>query len=291
MNATRLVLGTVQFGMPYGISNRAGQVAPVQIASILEGARAAGVRLIDTAVGYHEAEQRLGEAGVRDFRVITKLPPLPADCDDPAVWVERTVRASLRRLGIARLHAVMLHRSRDLTGRNGTILRDALLALRGANLADRVGVSIYDPEELEEIFPVLVPDIVQAPFNVFDRRLETSGWLVRLRAAGAEVHARSLFLQGLLLMPPAARPARFAAWTPHFARWDGWLRDTGTSPLQACLGFALSRATIDGLVVGVESRRQFDEIVSATMPGNAIAPDELGSDDVELINPSRWSAA
>jgi aryl-alcohol dehydrogenase-like predicted oxidoreductase len=286
----RLVLGTVQFGMPYGIANRTGQVSLPEVRAILEAARVARIDTLDTAVAYREAEQRLGEAGVYDFRVVTKLPPRPADCADAAAWVAQTVEQSLRRLGVSRLHGLLLHRARDLLDADGRAILGKMRELRAAGHVSRIGVSIYDPEELDEVVGIVEPEIVQGPFNVFDRRLLTSGWLGRLAAAGVEVHVRSVFLQGLLLMPAAQRPAQFAPWRELFARWDAWLLRERLSPLRACLAFALSQRDVDGVVFGVESRAQLDEIIAAAVPG-VEAPAELSTTDLDLINPGRWKAA
>jgi len=288
--SARLILGTVQFGMPYGISNRGGQVALPEVRAILDRARQAGIGRLDTAVAYREAEQVLGQACARDFCVITKLPPLPADCIDAGGWVEQMARQSLQRLGTGRLHSLLLHRTRDLLGERGREILARMLELQAAGLVSRLGVSIYDPEELDELGGVFEPGIVQAPFNVFDRRLETSGWLRRLADAGAEVHVRSVFLQGLLLMPASQRPAQFEPWRKLFARWDEWLQREQLSPLRACLSFALSRKDIDGVVFGVESRSQLDEVLAAAAPG-AEPPAELSTADALLINPGRWEAA
>jgi aryl-alcohol dehydrogenase-like predicted oxidoreductase len=286
----RLVLGTVQFGMPYGISNRTGQVSLAGVRSILDGARAAHIDTLDTAVAYREAEQRLGEAGVRDFRVVTKLPPRPTDSTGAAAWVEQTVEQSLRRLGVTRLHGLLLHRARDLIGADGRGILGKMRELQAAGHVSRLGVSVYDPEELDEVVPIFEPEIVQAPFNVFDRRLATSGWLSRLAAEGVAVHVRSVFLQGLLLLPAAQRPAQFAPWRELFARWDAWLQRERLSPLRACLAFALSHRDVDGVVFGVESREQLDEIIASAVPGVAV-PEELSTADPDLINPGRWKAA
>jgi aryl-alcohol dehydrogenase-like predicted oxidoreductase len=286
----RLVLGTVQFGMPYGIANRTGQVSLSGVRTILDGARAARIDTLDTAVGYREAEQRLGEAGVRDFRVVTKLPPLPAGCADAAAWVEETVEQSLRRLGVTRLHGLLLHRARDLLSTDGSAILGKMRELRASGQVCRLGVSIYDPEELDDVVGIIEPEIVQGPFNVFDRRLETSGWLGRLAEAGVEVHVRSVFLQGLLLLPAEQRPGQFAPWRDLFARWDAWLQRERLSPLRACLAFVLSKRNVDGVVFGVESRAQLDEILAAAVPG-VEAPADLSTADPGLINPGRWKAA
>jgi Aldo/keto reductase family. len=106
-------------------------------------------------------------------------------------------------------------------------------------------VSIYNPEELDTLVDKFQVDIVQAPFNILDRRLQTTGWLSRLYEEKVEVHVRSIFLQGLLLMDQGMRPQMFTRWQPLWDQWDNWLREESLTPLEACLGFALSHPEVD----------------------------------------------
>jgi aryl-alcohol dehydrogenase-like predicted oxidoreductase len=285
----RLALGTVQFGLPYGIANRTGQVSREAATAIMSRAWAAGVDTLDTAISYGESERRLGEIGVGSWRVVSKLPAIPADCSDVAAWMEASVRESRRRLGVDQLHGLLLHRSAQLLGQGGTQVYEGLLAMRERGEVQKIGVSVYGPEELEPLLPRYGLDLVQAPFNVLDRRLCTSGWLTRLRDAGTEVHARSIFLQGLLLMEPGARPARFERWQSLWSRWHAWLDSAGLTALQACVRFAFANSGFDRLIVGVETREQLEEILGALDAGPLEIPATVTSDDPDLINPSRWN--
>ena len=287
---SRLAIGTAQFGLPYGVANRSGQLTPSEGAEVLSRARAAGVDTLDTAIAYGTSEARLGALGVDGWRVVTKIPRVPAGTPDVAAWVRTSIRGSQERLGQSRLTGVLLHRPQDLMETWGRELTATLLGLRKEGVIEKVGVSVYGPDELEQLRPLLPFDLVQAPYNLVDQRLATSGWLERLRDSGVEVHVRSAFLQGVLLMAPEARPAYFARWASLWEVWDRWLADTGTSPLAACLQFALARPEIDRVVVGVDSAEQFSQIVAASttaVPPGSLPP--MACDDPDLINPSRWS--
>jgi glutamate-1-semialdehyde 2,1-aminomutase len=286
--SNRLALGTVQFGLRYGVANRSAQITQQAAASILSHAWAAGLTTLDTAITYGDSEQRLGEAGVGHWQVVTKLPELPNPCRDVTAWVRESADGSLRRLRIPRLHGLLLHRSKDLLGPEGATLWRALTALKDAGTVQKIGVSIYDPAELEQIWQRFRPDLVQAPFSIFDRRIATSGWLTRLHAAHTEIHVRSVFMQGLLLMTQGERPAFFDRWQPLWQQWQGWLQDEALTPLQACLRFALSRAEIDRVVVGVDSLEQLQATVNGAYGLALVPPDALMSEDPDLVNPSRW---
>lgn len=287
----RLGLGTVQFGMRYGIANASGQISYEEARSILALARANGIDTLDTAAVYGNSEAALGELGVADFKVVTKLPAVPNDVLNVGDWVGEQVHASLQRLRLPSVHGVLIHRVSDLFGRCGAQLALALNHVRAAGLADKVGVSIYDPHELERIMLAVKPDLVQAPLNVVDRRLETSGWLKRLRYEGIEIHTRSTFLQGLLLMPRHAIPAKFARWSSHWEAWHRYLQGRQSAATSMCLSYPLGLAEIDRIIVGVDSAEQLAAVLRASDPA-ASAEDLLfmASNDEELINPSLWES-
>jgi aryl-alcohol dehydrogenase-like predicted oxidoreductase len=284
---TGLALGTVQFGLRYGVANDSGQVPAGVVSAILTRARQAGLDTLDTAVGYGESESTLGSVGVSSWRVITKLPPLPDNVPDVREWIEKQVAGSLQRLRVTQLDGLLLHKPADLYGASGPAYLAALQALKGRGAIRSFGVSVYDPAELDRLWTLWQPDMVQAPCNVLDRRLIRSGWLARLKEQGVRVHVRSAFLQGVLLMPATRRPAWFARWQPMLDRWLAWCADNELAPLEAAIGFAQGLPGVERVVVGVDSLSQLEQILAAAA-GAAAPPDDLCSDDRDLIEPSRW---
>ena len=284
-----LALGTVQFGLPYGVANTRGQVPLDEAARILAEARAAGCDTLDTAIGYGDSEARLGAIGVEGWRVVTKLPPVPDGTPDVAGWIRAQVEASLTRLRRDTLHGLLLHRPEQLASPEGPAIAAALRRMKDEGLAARIGVSAAAPADLDEWGARCDLSLVQVPFNVLDRRLVESGRLDRLAAAGVEVHTRSAFLQGLLLMGPAARPRAFDAFARTLQAFDHWLRDTGMTAVQACLRYALSFPGIARVVVGVETVEQWREIAAAAGRLDVPAP-PLEPIDLRLITPSTWNS-
>lgn len=286
--ASRLALGTAQFGMDYGIANRSGQIGPGEAERILELALASGIDTLDTAVAYGEAERVLGEIGVSAFRVVSKLPGLDPEVstENVAGWVRDAVEDSLGRLGISHLDGLLMHRPLELASEEGEVLAAALCDLRDEGLVIKLGVSVYRPEGIEVAAERLDLDLVQSPFNVLDRRLHSSGWLERLDDSGVEIHARSVFLQGMLLM--ASRPRWSNEWVDLWQAWDEWLAEHGVSPLAAALGFVTGFEEVDRVVVGVDSAVQLAEIVTALSRPVPDPPVELACNDEALINPARW---
>lgn len=288
----KLALGTAQFGMPYGIANQSGKVSFAMADSILECARQNGIDTIDTAMGYADSENVLGRLGVSDFRVITKLSEVPTQVTDARGWIIDQVEASLKRLRIDKLAGILLHRPQQLLGAQGHNISAAMAEIKKNGWVEKVGVSIYDPYELSRFQEACSIDLVQAPFSVIDRRLVASGWLERLKMTKVEVHVRSLFLQGLLLMAPSDRPPQFTSWNAMWRRWDNWLakhRDVGA--IAACIAFGQKHDDIDRFVVGVDSDLQLKQLVAASNRSINIELPDLFVDDERLINPSTWALA
>lgn len=284
----RLALGTVQFGLSYGIANQAGQVTRPEVRKMLQLAAANGIDMLDTAIAYGESETCMGAVGTQGFKLITKLPALPDDCADVSAWVLQQVAASLTRLGVNAVYGLLLHRSEQLLGPHGATLYQALQELKDNGHVQKLGVSIYSPNELEALTPQYRFDLVQAPFNLVDRRLHTTGWLQRLKQEGVEIHTRSAFLQGLLLMPQAAIPTQFASWNELWRRWHQWLEDHDVSAVQACLAYPLSFPEIDRVIVGADSASQLAQNISAANRALQVNLPELQCEEESLINPANW---
>jgi aryl-alcohol dehydrogenase-like predicted oxidoreductase len=285
----KLALGTVQFGLDYGIANEAGQVSLGEAQSILSLAKENEIDVLDTAIVYGTSEEVLGKLNVNEFRVVTKLPSLPDDQNDITHWVTAQVRKSLARLRQNKTYGLLLHQSKDLLGSKGGQLIQALADLKNNGLVQKIGVSIYSPDELEVVCEKIKIDLVQSPLNVVDRRLQSSGWLDRLKDDGVEVHTRSAFLQGLLLMERSKIPQKFSRWSSLWDRWHEKLKISGSSPLSASLAYPLSLEQVDRVIVGVDSVKQLKAILEAgSWPEYSLDTLCMISNDTDLINPSRW---
>jgi aryl-alcohol dehydrogenase-like predicted oxidoreductase len=278
--------------MPYGITNRTGQLSQSQGAEVLASAYAQGISVLDTAMAYGDAEARLGQTGVQHFQVVTKLPHiplvLPAAMTDAGAWAKVQFAASLKRLGLPCVYGLLLHRPGDLLGEHGKALLRTMQELQDKGLVEKLGVSVYSPTELEPLLKLARWDMVQAPLNLIDRRLHTTGWLHRLKDSGVEVHTRSAFLQGLLLTRASTLPPQFSEWIGLWRAWDEWQLDTGCSALEACLAFPQSFPEVDKVVVGVSGLDDLGKILLAL---RASAPEHwpsIDSDHEMLINPSQW---
>ncbi|MCX6237711.1 MAG: aldo/keto reductase [Bacteroidia bacterium] len=285
----KLALGTVQFGLNYGIANTQGAVAANEAKAILNHAKNSGMDTLDTAIAYGDSEYRLGQVGIQGWKVVTKLPSIPEECVDIAKWVALVVNESLQRLNVTSLYGLLLHRPGQLHEKEGDSLYRALEKLKYDGLVQKIGISIYDPSELDTLCSHFPFDLVQAPFNLLDRRLIESGWLFKFEEKGIELHVRSVFLQGLLLMNSDVRPKKFDKWLPLWDQFENWLNQSGLKRLQACLCYALSFPEISKVIVGVDSLSQLNEILTAARGSALQVPDRFRTDDPNLLNPARWA--
>jgi aryl-alcohol dehydrogenase-like predicted oxidoreductase len=196
--------------------------------------------------------------------------------------------ASFSRLGVNAVYGLLLHRSDQLLGPHRVALYQALQGLKDTGQVQKLGISIYSPSELTALSPDYHFDLVQAPFNLIDRRLYSSGWMQRLKDDGVEVHTRSAFLQGLLLMARDDVPVKFLHWGDWWDRWHQWLSERGVSAVHACLTFSLSFPEIDRVIVGSDSVKQLSQIVSAANSQSFWGSPDLSCEDENLINPALW---
>jgi aryl-alcohol dehydrogenase-like predicted oxidoreductase len=288
---SKIIIGSAQFGSRYGITNEAGEIAQEEIETILRLGRTAGVSMLDTAISYGNAEERIGISNSAGYEIITKLPSIPKEQIDVFKWIYDEVNNSLRRLKRKSIYGLLLHNPMDVLGSSGDVVIRALNLLKEDGLIERYGISIYSPLEIEALFsgqPKFIPDIVQSPLNIFDRSIETSGWLDNFNAMSIEVHARSIYLQGLLLQDPKKRSKNFVNWDGVFEKYDSWIRESGVSPLSACIAHALSYPQISGVIIGVTTATELEQALAASVCDHVRAPAVLQSIDNDLINPMKW---
>ncbi|MEZ7862531.1 MAG: aldo/keto reductase [Aeromonadaceae bacterium] len=278
----RLALGTVQFGLAYGVSNQEGKVSESELSAILTLARQLGIDTLDTAQAYSDAEQRLGAQETADFSVVNKLAP-----GVQAAQVSQLIEGSLQQLKRSRLDGLLLHRSQDAAPE----LFSALQEQQQAGRVGKLGVSVYSPEELEQWLAQGYPlQLVQLPANLLDQRFLRSGWLDRLEALGCEIHVRSLFLQGLLLMAPEQRPKQFQAFNQTLARLDSWRPHM--APLNKALSLITALPQVSRFVVGVCHAHELAAIAASYQHLHSLPDSELAflaSSEPQLINPGLWS--
>ncbi len=290
----RIGIGTAQFGMEYGISNTTGRTPDDEIAAILEDARREGVRYIDTASLYGDAEETLGRIlpPESDFRIVTKLGHFTSGNEG---FIERTAiekfDASLCKMRRESIYALLAHCADDLLAPQGERLWAVLQQLKQEGKVHKIGVSVYSPEEAERLSERYPLDLVQLPLNLLDQRMLKSGLLHEMHARGVEIHSRSCFLQGLLLMKPETLGAFFDPVKERLVELRGACCERGITLLEAALSFVLSVGEVDCIILGVNSSAQFGEIRTAVLQcnqGEQLNFSRFAVDAPEIVEPRNW---
>lgn len=281
-----LALGTVQFGLAYGIAGRDKPVAEDEVREILRRAADAGVTRLDTAAGYGDIENRLAKlVGQLPFEVVSKVPAIPAGLRlaEARDFVRSSIRQSHARLGTL-LRGLMFHRAEDLADPQGAIVWEAAAEL-GERLRIPVGVSSYGPEVVRTLRRSYPLRMVQIPGNAFDQRAGAAA----SDFSGVEISLRSLFLQGLLLMPEDQAAQRLPAAAGHLARWHAWCQAQDLAPLRAALAIAKGMTGARYCVVGVDDVAQFEEIAADWYDTEPMAAPELATSRAAVIDPRCWA--
>ena len=282
----KIAIGTANFGMQYGVANSQGKLSKNSVAEILGLAKSLGVTCLDTANAYGESQNALGEFGVRDWRVVSKISSIPRDCEDVRSFVRAEIDLILTSLNLSEFDTVLVHNPKDLMGNVSEIVYEELQKAKSQGQVEKIGVSIYDPSDLESITSQFQLDVVQAPINVFDNRLQDSGWLDRLASMGVEVHARSVFLQGVLLSAIAQNNDFFKPWKATFEKWNRFAESSGTSALINCIKHVNSFDKVTFAVVGVDSAKNLSEVFDAFSEQPQRIDEDNFSVDSQLINPA-----
>ena len=247
----KLALGTAQFGLDYGISNQNGQVVESESKRILALANTSGINTLDTAAVYGNSEKVIGNTISKinhKFNIVTKI-TLPKDIlvNELSSYFDRQISVSLKNLQTTKVYAVMLHNVNALNPTNISTIFESFEQLKTNLLCQKVGVSVYTPEQLFQVIDHV--DIIQIPLNIIDQRFSDPAIIEKIKNRNIEVHARSLFLQGLILMNKSQRPSYFDKYQDHFQAIACYCQKHSLSKLEACFAFAKSMSFVDKFVV------------------------------------------
>lgn len=277
----QLILGTVQLGMNYGINNKNGKPPVEEAFNILNTAYEKRISILDTASAYGDSEKIIGnfiESQNKHFKIITKLRKLDKD-KDQLKQIEESLKHSLLNLSVSKVEYYLYHSFEDLVNNKNAF--EYLNELRKKGVVEKLGVSIYDTEELEHILSNYSEDIkfIQLPFNIFDLRWLKNDLLKRAKEKNIEIAARSVFLQGLLFTDKNTASRIHDKAYDYIAELKEFSNNKGFTVEQVAMGFVKQQEHIDYLLIGCENEEQLlknSEIFNMNI--------EFSEKDLELIN-------
>lgn len=287
MNATsKLVLGTVQFGVNYGINNPNGQVPLDEVCKILQIASENGIKTLDTSSGYGQSETVLGKAikeSETSFRIVSKYPTSD-------MGVKETFEASLSKLGLESIYGYMVHHF-EFYQKHPDIF-DVMTELKQQGKIQKIGFSIYTTDQLQILLDKNVTiDILQFPYNILDRQFEP--YMKLLKEKGVEIHTRSAFLQGLFFKDLQKLPEKLKPLYSELKQIQDFAIRNNIPMEQLALSYVYGNPLVDGVLIGVDNHKQLEANIEAV--SHQLTEDEttfirsVNVKEKRLLNPVNWN--
>lgn len=289
----KYVLGTAQFGLDYGISNNEGKISSSVIQEILEGAIEYGVDYLDTANVYGDAEKRIGEFFelTKQFKLITKTAhtKINSNFKENISLINDELENSLSKMKRDSVDVLLVHNAKEILSIDGSEIFQSLIGIKKSGLAKKIGVSVYNLEELRQVNAKYSVDVIQFPLNVFNQSFCESGILSELNIQGIELHARSVFLQGILLMDTSNLDNYFDSIKNIHSSYQEVLFQKKLSLVQGALNYVKQVNELDAVIFGVQNSKQLIEIIDALESKlTDINYKNFIINDESITNPSMW---
>jgi aryl-alcohol dehydrogenase-like predicted oxidoreductase len=283
----KLVLGSAQFGMNYGLFNNK-KINHKEFKKIENLVLNSNINFIDTSSNYGDSEKIIGNSQLKKLNIITKI-KLPKNKNiNIQSWVAIEILKSLKKLKINKIYGVLIHDYKDLLGKRGKTYLLALQKLKNKKIVNKIGISIYDPEELKQIWKFWKPDLVQFPINPLDNRILNSAWIDILKKYRVKMYARSIFLQGLLVNDYHSFKIN-KNYKIILNKFKNWCSINNISSIRACLDFVRQFKKIDYVVAGFNNYNHLKEIIEIFKKKNLIIPKKFSTNKINLIDPRKWN--
>lgn len=279
----KIIIGTAQFGQKYGYNNHGTPINYNEIERILEFASDNKINRIDTAISYGETEKIIGSFNLSNWDIYTKIPTIPTRTQNKDEWIIKSLEKSCQNLKTQKLKGVFFHKPNQLKNLKKKINIKSIQKLFKLTF---MGISAYDIEEYIILKEKYNFNLIQIPYNVFDRKIENLKF--RKYSKYIKIHVRSIFLQGVLLNEFNNLDNYFIGWKKNFLKWENWLKRNNLSHLEGCLSLIKNNKNFDNVVLGFKSLKQFKEIINILKYELPKPPTDLILTNKNLINPSKW---
>jgi aryl-alcohol dehydrogenase-like predicted oxidoreductase len=287
----KIILGTVQLGLNYGINNKSGKPSLENAFEILHTAHDNGIRILDTAEAYGDSQEVIGEFQKsnpsKKFKIITKLNANMALKQNDLIDI---IKQNCETLNTNSLYGYMFHNYQSFI-ENKSFYKDLVVA-KEMGLIENIGISLYSNEEILDIIKNYKEfKIIQTPFNLLDNESKRKSILLEAKSKGIEVHTRSAFLQGLFFMPQSKLPIKLKELKKDLNTLELLKKDYNISTEELALKYVLEKDYIDNVLIGVENVPQLITNINICK-SNQVIPhsiiDNIDIKDNNLINPSKW---
>lgn len=286
----KLILGTVQFGLDYGINNTKGKPSDTTITEILNTAYTNGIHILDTAEAYGNSQERIGnyhKKGIHQFDIITKF---SASVKSLPKNISERIKYNMQQLQVERLYCYMFHSFNDFS-KYFEGFKTELLQLKSSGIIQNIGVSIYTNKEFEQVINTTGIDIIQLPFNLLDNNNQRGKLLKKAKEKGIEIHTRSAFLQGLFFKNLETLSGNLQELKPALQELKNVCSAQNTMA-DIALNYAYNQENIDYVVIGVDNASQLQANITSIEKSISeeiiTAINSIIIKEITLLNPSNW---
>jgi aryl-alcohol dehydrogenase-like predicted oxidoreductase len=283
----KLVIGSAQLGMRYGLFNNK-KISFKEFKKIEKLVLKSKINFIDTATSYGDSEKIIGNSKLKNLHIITKIKIPNKKNINIKNWLLKEISKSLSKLKIKKIYGVLIHNYKDLLGKHGKNYLFSLQELKKKKIIKKIGISIYEPQEIKKIWNFWKPDIIQVPFNIIDNRILSSGWVNILKKFKVKIYARSIFLQGLLVNQDNSFKIN-KDYKILLNKYMNWCYKNNISLIHGCLHFVKQFKKIDYLVVGFNNYNQLKEIIDVFKKKQIVVPRKFSTNKINLIDPRKWN--
>jgi len=285
----KIIIGSAQFGSNYGEFNTNGPVLLKEARSIINFALENGCKIIDTASDYYKSEEIIGKIGVKGLKIITKIRLPKKETTSKENYLETSINKTLKITKTPKLDCLLFRNPTDLIDKSNYSIWITAQGLKKNKLIDKIGITIYSPKELDIVLEKITPDVVQIPFNIFDHRIRKSGWLDELYKNKIEIHARSVFLQGLLLQESEDLGHKFKKYNVIWKKYRKWLHKNNINSLDLCISHVRLEEKISKFLIGVENKKQLIQIINSRLITKKL-PEWMSELSENLVSPNLWKS-
>ena len=285
MITNKIVLGSANINHFYGLNKN--KIEGKKFLELMNYVYQKGVKIIDTSPSYKNSEKVIG-LSKKKFKIISKIPKAPKNLkkNDLKSWIIKKIINSKKKTK-KKIYGILVQNAEILLSKNSDIIFNTLLNLKSKGYFNKIGISIYDFKTLELVIKKFTIDFVQLPYNVLDQRLANKKIIRIIKKNKVEIHARSIFLQGLLTTNKINLPKNLSKLQTVLNKWRNWLKEKNVNPVHACLDFAISNKNIDKLVVGFNSKNNFEDILKFKKTKLNFNSFKLKINQ-KLIDPRKW---
>lgn len=284
----KLIIGTANFGLNYGQGILKKKVDTEEIKKIILFCKKKKINFLDTAFSYKN-ERYLKSQKLNKWNIITKI-SIKNFKNEKNIdkKINLLINKTINIFKVKNLYGVLFHDIKEIEKKSGKKFYSILEKLKKDKKIKKIGVSVYNPKDIDKILKNYKFDIIQCPLSIFDRRFINTGYLKKMKKKGIEIHIRSIFLQGLLLMQHKLMPKKFNRWNKIWNKWSAWNIKNKTTKLETCVNFINQIANIDKVVVGITNKKQLQDILKYFKERKKNNYSLQFCKDINLLDPRKW---